>query len=163
VLRATAREGAGRGENWFAIPVLLADDRWSHAVLDFLSTTDVGGRVPAPAEEHAQNEASEWEHRERREKEEEGRREVEELGAEEEERPLLPPKRPPSWPVRKRSRESLGRLFASFTSPFPLLFPWCALCLLGTGLGGGQIKSLQRAAFARAAAGNGHRAYTAMI
>jgi len=161
VLRATAREEAGRGENWFTIPVLLADDRWSHAVLDFLSTTDVGGRVPAPAEEHAQSEASEWEHRERREKEEEGRREVEELGAEEEERPLLPPKRPPSWPVRKRSRES-GAAFRFLY--FAISFVISLVRSLSWDRPGRRAnQSLQRAAFARAAAGNGHRAYTAMI
>jgi hypothetical protein len=32
-------------------------------VLDFLSTTDVGRLVPAPAKEDAQSEASEWERR----------------------------------------------------------------------------------------------------
>jgi hypothetical protein len=63
----------------------------SRAVLDFLSTTDVGRRVPAPAaEEEAQHEASEWELRERREREDERRAEGEELGTEVEEPLFLP-------------------------------------------------------------------------
>ena len=68
---------------------LLADVRCSHAVLDFLSTTDVGRLVPS--EEDAGSEASEWELRERREREEERRADAEELGAEGEQPPLLPP------------------------------------------------------------------------
>jgi hypothetical protein len=59
--------------------------------LEFLSTTGMGRRVPAPAEEDAQSEASEWEHRERREREEARRQEAEELGAEGEELPLFLP------------------------------------------------------------------------
>ena len=69
---------------------LLDDERCSRAVLDFLSTTDVGRLVPPPAEEDAQSEASEWELRERREREEERRVEAEELGAEVEEPLFLP-------------------------------------------------------------------------
>ena len=48
--------------------------------------TDVGKRVPGPAEEDAQSEASEWELREREEREEEWRLEAEEMGVEVEER-----------------------------------------------------------------------------
>ena len=48
------------------------------------------GGVPAPAEEDAQSEASEWELRERREREEERRAEDEELGTEAEEPLFLP-------------------------------------------------------------------------
>jgi hypothetical protein len=59
-------------------------------VLDFLFTTDVGRLVPAPAEEDAQSEASEWELWERREREEERRVEAEELGVWGKEQPLLP-------------------------------------------------------------------------
>jgi len=80
-------------------PDLLADGRCSQAVLDFLSTTDVG-RL-APAEEGAGSEVSEWERRERREGEEERKAEaeVEALGAVEEfgvgeELPLFPPMPP---------------------------------------------------------------------
>jgi hypothetical protein len=46
--------------------------------------------VPAPAEEDARSEASEWELRERREREEERAVEAEELGAEVEEPLFLP-------------------------------------------------------------------------
>jgi hypothetical protein len=59
-------------------------------VLDFLSTTDVGRRVPPPVENDAESEASEWELRERREREEERRAEADELGAEVEELLFLP-------------------------------------------------------------------------
>jgi len=60
-------------------------------VLDFLSTTDAGRLVPAPAGGDAQSEASEWELRERQEREEERRREAEELGGGDEEQPLFLP------------------------------------------------------------------------
>ena len=51
----------------------------------------MGRRVlPAPAEEDARSEASEWELRERREREEERAAEAEELGAEVEEPLFLP-------------------------------------------------------------------------
>jgi hypothetical protein len=73
-----------------AAAYLLADKRCSRAVLGFLSTTDVGRRAPAPAEEDAPSEASEWELRERREREEERRAEAEELSAEVEEPLFLP-------------------------------------------------------------------------
>jgi hypothetical protein len=71
----------------------LADTRCSQPVLDFLSTTDVGRRIPPPAEDDAQSEASEWQPRERRARdgEEEGRVEAEELAAEGEEQPLFLP------------------------------------------------------------------------
>jgi len=80
----------GRGRSRFPIRDLLADDRCSRAVLDFLSTTDVGRLAPAPVEEDAQSEASEWEVRERREREEEREAETERLGAEVEEHLFLP-------------------------------------------------------------------------
>ena len=64
---------------------LLADGRCVRAVLDFLSSTDVG-RLAPPLEEEgdAGSEASEWELRERREREEEREEEAETLGAVEE-------------------------------------------------------------------------------
>jgi hypothetical protein len=68
----------------------LADTRCSQPVPDFLSTTDVGRRVPPPVEDYAESEASEWELRERREREEERGVEAEELGAEVEEPFVLP-------------------------------------------------------------------------
>jgi hypothetical protein len=66
-----------------------ADTRCSQPALDFLSTTDVGRRVPPPAEDDAQSEASEWELLEQRGKEEERRQNAEWLGAEVEEELLL--------------------------------------------------------------------------
>jgi len=69
-------------ENWksrWKIRDLLADGRCSRAVLDFLSATDVGRRVPA--EEDTVSEVSEAE---LREWEEERGAEAEELGAGEE-------------------------------------------------------------------------------
>ena len=60
-------------------PGPLADERCSRAELDFLTSTDVGRRVPA--EEDAGSEASEWELRERRERGEEREAEAGELGA----------------------------------------------------------------------------------
>jgi len=73
---------------------LLADGRCSRAILDSLSTTDVGRLVPA--EDDAGSEASGWELRELREREEERRAAAEELGAagelgSGEELPLFPP------------------------------------------------------------------------
>ena len=80
----------GRGRSRFPIRDLLADDRCSRAVLDFLSTTDVGRLALAPVEEDAQSEASEWEVRERREQEDEREAETERLGAVVEESLFLP-------------------------------------------------------------------------
>jgi hypothetical protein len=77
----------GRGKSRFKI----RDGRCSRAVLDFLSSTDVGRMAPGPAaEEDAGSEASEWELRERREREEERRAEAEELGTEVAEPLFLP-------------------------------------------------------------------------
>jgi len=71
----------------------VADERCSQAVLDFLTTTEVGKIVPAAEEdEDTGSEASEWELRERMEPEEERREEVEALGAGEE--PLFLPTPP---------------------------------------------------------------------
>jgi len=64
---------------------LLADERCSQAVLQFLATTDVG-RTPDPPvaedEEDAASEASEWEARDQAERDWERRDEDERLGAE---------------------------------------------------------------------------------
>jgi hypothetical protein len=89
-LWAEVRKETGKGKNRWKVRDLLADERCSRAVLDFLATTDVGRRVPAPAEEDAQSEASEWELRERREREEERAAEAEGLGAEVKEPLFLP-------------------------------------------------------------------------
>jgi len=70
----------GRGKGRWKAHELFADRRCSQAVLDFLSSTDVGKIVPAvEAEDDAGSEASEFELRECREREEERR--AEELGA----------------------------------------------------------------------------------
>jgi len=79
ILWAEVREESGRGKSRFKIWGLLADERCSQAVLDFLSTTDVGRLVPA--EEDTGGGVSEWERRERRERGEARRAEAEELGA----------------------------------------------------------------------------------
>jgi len=59
---------------------LLADGRCGQAVLDFLSSTDVGRLVPPLEEGDAGSEVSEWELRERRERQEEREGEAEALG-----------------------------------------------------------------------------------
>jgi hypothetical protein len=74
------RKEVGRGKDRFKIRDLLANTGRSQPVLDFLSATDVGRRVPVPAEEDAQSEVSEWEFRERKEREEKRMVEAEELG-----------------------------------------------------------------------------------
>ena len=79
ILWAEVREESGRGNSRFKIQDLLSNGRCSQAVLDFLSTTDVGRLVPA--EEDAGSEVSE---RERREQEEERSVQAEKLGAGEE-------------------------------------------------------------------------------
>jgi hypothetical protein len=47
------RKETGRGKSHWKVRDLLVDERCSRAVLNFLSTTDVGRRVPTPAEEDA--------------------------------------------------------------------------------------------------------------
>ena len=74
-LWAEARKETGRWKSRWKVRDLLAHERCSRAVLDFLSTKDVGRWVPAPAEEDAQSKASEWELRGRRGREEERRAE----------------------------------------------------------------------------------------
>jgi hypothetical protein len=53
----------GRWKTRWKVRDILADERCSRAVLDYLATTDVGRLAPALAEEDAQSEASEWENR----------------------------------------------------------------------------------------------------
>jgi hypothetical protein len=89
-LWAEVRKETGRWKSRWRVRDLLADERCNRAVLDFLSTTDVGRLVLAPVEEDAQSEASEWELRERREREEERRAVAEGPGAEVEEPLFLP-------------------------------------------------------------------------
>jgi hypothetical protein len=88
---AEVKKETGRWKSRWKVRDLLVDERCSRAVLDFLSTTDVGRLVPAPVEEDAQSEASEGELRERREREEKRRQEAEDLGSRGEEQPLFLP------------------------------------------------------------------------
>jgi hypothetical protein len=69
-------EDTGKDRDRFKVRDLFVDERCSQAILDFLATTDVGRRLPTPAEEDAQSEASEHELREMQE-----RQEAEEAGA----------------------------------------------------------------------------------
>jgi len=104
--------GRGLGEMWegeepVQVRGLLSDGRCSQAVLDFLSTTDVG-RL-APTGEDAGSEVSEREIRERREGKEERRTEAEELGAAGKCRRFYP--RPPSWHPQTRTMGVLAFFF----------------------------------------------------
>ena len=77
VLKETKR----RKSRW-TVRDLMADERCGQAVLDFLSSTDVGRLVPTlKKEDDAGSEVSEWELRERQERQEEGEGEAEALGA----------------------------------------------------------------------------------
>jgi len=58
------QEGDGRWKNRWKVRDLLADGRCSRAMLDFLSSTDVGTRVPVEAEDGAVSAVSELEVRE---------------------------------------------------------------------------------------------------
>jgi len=71
----------GKGKRWWKAHELFADRRCGQAVLDFLSSTDVGKIVPtADVEDNVGSEASEGELRERSEREEEREAEVGALG-----------------------------------------------------------------------------------
>jgi hypothetical protein len=72
----------GRGKRWWKAHELFADRRCGQAVLDFLSSTDVGKIVPtAEVEDNVESEVSEGERGEKGEREEEREAEVGELGA----------------------------------------------------------------------------------
>jgi len=81
VLWAEVQKETGRWKSRWKIQDLLADKRCGKAVLDFLTATDVGRRVPPVEEDGAGSQTSEWELRELREREEEQEAEAEELGA----------------------------------------------------------------------------------
>jgi hypothetical protein len=72
VLWAEVKKEAGKGKNRWKVWDLLADGRCVRAVLDFLSSTDVGRRVPPPAEDDAVSTVLELEVREFLEEEGEG-------------------------------------------------------------------------------------------
>jgi len=77
--------GPTRGRAHTNIAQLLADERCSQAVIQFLATTDVGRTSGPPAaedNEDAASEASEWEAREQEERAWERREEEERLGEE---------------------------------------------------------------------------------
>jgi len=96
-------EGDQEAEERVTVRDLLADERCGQAVLDFLSSTDVGRLVPPLRREvDAGSEVSELELRERRERQEEREEEAEALSAVDdmgdgEELPLFLP--PPSFIV----------------------------------------------------------------
>jgi len=74
------------GRDRTKIAELLADERCSQAILDFLATTDVGRTAGPPVAEEGEegaSEASEWEDRERKEQLAPLREEDERLGREE--------------------------------------------------------------------------------
>jgi len=75
ILWVEVRKETGRWKDRWRIRDLLADERCSRAVLDFLTSTDVGRRVPA-----AEDTVSELSEQELREWEEEQGAEAEELG-----------------------------------------------------------------------------------
>jgi len=81
ILWAEVLKETGRRKSRWKIQDLLADQRCSQAVLDYLSSTDLGRTVPAVEEEaDAGSEVSEWELRERLERVDERRTEAEALG-----------------------------------------------------------------------------------
>ena len=124
ILWAEVWAEVGRGKSRFKIGDLLADEKSSQAVLDFLSTTDVG--ILASAEEDAGSNAFEWERRERREREEERRAEAEEPGVWEEPALSLPT---PAFMASAgeeygRARFVFGLSFPSFLLSFSALAPF---------------------------------------
>ena len=86
VLKETRKlPGPTRERRRTSIAELLADERCSQAVLQFLATADVGrtsGPPVAEDEEDAASEASEWEARDQKERAWERREEKERLGRE---------------------------------------------------------------------------------
>jgi len=95
ILWAEVVKETKRWKSRWMVRDLLANGRCGRAVLDFLSSTDVGRLVPPLKEEgDAGSGVSEWELRDRRERQEEREGEVEALGAVDdmgdgEERPLF--------------------------------------------------------------------------
>jgi len=99
ILWAEAQKETGKRKSWWKIRDLLADGKCGQAVLDFLTSTDVGRLVPPLEKNDTGSQVSEWELRERREREEEWEAEAEERGAAgelgaREELPLLLPTPP---------------------------------------------------------------------
>ena len=114
ILWAEVFRETGRWKSRWKVRDLVADGRCSRAVLDFLSTTEAGRRVPV--EDDAEREGSEWELRERQEREEDREAEAAELGPGEEELPLFY-LCPPSWhPQTRLGGGPRVLLFLSFVS-----------------------------------------------
>ena len=119
------RKETGRWKDRWKIRDLLADERCSQVVLDFLAR-EGGCRL-----RRTLSEASEREFQERRERDEEKEAEVEELGARGGDLVLgrscrCSYPRPHSWHRQTRSRG-----WATLLLLFPLLFPWGAAISLG--------------------------------
>jgi len=81
ILWAEALKETERWKSRWTVRDLLADGRCGQAVLDFLSSTDVGRLVPPLEERIAGSQVPEWELRERRERDEEREAEAVEVGA----------------------------------------------------------------------------------
>jgi len=71
ILWAEVQKETGKWKSRWKIRDLLADGRCGQAVLDFLSSTDVGRLVPPLEKSDTGSQVSEWELRDRREREEE--------------------------------------------------------------------------------------------
>ena len=115
ILWAEVLKETKRWKSRWAVRDLLADRRCGRAVLDFLSSTDVGRMVPPrEGKGDAGSEVSEWELRERQERQEEQEEEAEALGAEDgmdaEERLPLFRRHPLSWHRQAKTRGT-GRSF----------------------------------------------------
>ena len=144
ILWAVVRKETGTWEDRWKIRDLLADERCIRAMLDFLTSTDVGRRVPAE-EVEAVSEVSEAEMREWQEEQEAG---AEEPGAGGNHHYSCP--RLPSWRPRRRSGGGGGHGF--LCSPFfcPFICDFLGTFLLSWDRLGRRAKgSLQRAATAR--------------
>jgi len=150
ILWAEVKKETGRWKDWWKIQDLLADGRCSRAVLDFLSSTDVGRR--GPAEKEALSEVSESELREWEEEQTAGER-----GAGKDLHCSSPRRTP--WGRLAQCRSGwwffpfVHFLFRSRSFSFPFLCNLLGVLLffLRTGRGGGQRGRLQRAATARTA------------
>jgi len=152
ILWAEVLKETKRWKSRWTVRDLLADGRCGQAVLDFLSSTDVGRLVPPLEEADAGSEVSEWELRERREREEEAEElgAAGELGAGGSHRCSCP------HPLHAFCGRGVGFGDGFLCSPLCLSFVISLVCFQkfsGTGLGGGQKGSLQRAATARTADG----------
>jgi len=165
ILWAEVQKETGRWKSRWKIRDQLADRRCGRAVLDFLSSTDVGRIVPLVEESDAGSEVSEGELRERRiGKRSGGRR----SGAP---RMRWPPGRnsrcsfppPRSWHWRARIRGRGALFLCSFLCGFPSKFPWGACIPSWDRPGRRQMGSLQRAATARTADRKPGKMYAAMI